>query len=88
MSIEDTIFYDMFLSLELWGYFGPLALVIIGYWLMNKDRFLGVLWFIIECLVISQYLVLVSTTPDYWWHIYILLFGGLFTCVYPLWDRR
>lgn len=88
MSINtDNIFYELFLSLQLWGYFGPLALVIIGYVIAKKERILAVLWFVIECLFIAQYLDLVSATPDYWWHIMILLLGGLFTCVYPLLDR-
>lgn len=81
------VFYDLFLSIGITGYLGPLALVIIGYVVMNKDKFLGVLWFVVECLFISHYLTLVSVTPDYWWQIIILLFGGMMTCVYPLWDR-
>jgi uncharacterized membrane protein YczE len=80
--------YDAFLSLEPYGYLGPLGLVVIGYILIRKEVVLGILWFIVECLFIGQYLSLVETTPDYWWHILILLLGGLFTCVYPLWDRK
>jgi len=71
----------------MWGYLGPMGLVVIGYFLAQKDRILGILWFVLECLFVAQYLVLVAITPDYWWHIFILLLGGLFTCVYPLWDR-
>jgi hypothetical protein len=82
-----TTLEDLFLSTEMIGYIGPLALVIIGYFVFKKDRFLGVLFFIVECLFIANYIALVEATPDYWWHIFILLFGGLFTCVYPLWDR-
>ena len=81
------LFYDLFLSTGISGYLGPLALVIIGYMVMKKDKFLGVLWFVVECLFIAQYIDLVGVTPDYWWQIFILLFGGMFTCVYPLWDR-
>ena len=89
MSINtDNIFFELFLSTQLWGYFGPLALVILGYYIAKKEVFLGILWFVVECLFIAQYLALVSATPDYWWHVYILLLGGLFTCVYPLWGRR
>ena len=81
------LFYELFLSPEISSYFGPLALVIVGYFVVKKDRFLGVLYFVVECLFIAQYLALVGETPDYWWHVFILLFGGLFTLVYPLWDR-
>ena len=80
--------YDAFLSLEMWGYLGPLGIVIIGYILTQKNTFLGILWFIVECLFIGHYLSLVDATPFYWWHITILLLGGLLTCVFPLWDRR
>lgn len=81
------LFYEIFLSTEISGYLGPLAIVILGYMVMKKDRILGILWFVVECLFMAQYFDLVSATPDYWWQIFILLFGGLFTCVYPLWDR-
>lgn len=81
------LFYELFLSPEISSYFGPLALVIIGYFIVKKDRFLGVLYFVVECLFMAQYFALVEATPDYWWHIFILLFGSLFTLVYPLWDR-
>ena len=82
-----NIFYDIFLSASMWSYLGPIALVIIGYFLVKKEVVLGVLWFIVECLFIGQYMELVAAHPPYWWHIFILLFGGLATCVYPLWDR-
>ena len=84
---EINIFNELFLSLEMWGYLGPFALVFIGYVLTKKEKFLGVLWFVVECLFVARYLALIDATPDYWWHIFILLLGGLFTCVYPLLDR-
>jgi hypothetical protein len=82
------IFYELFLSLEMWSYLGPLGLVIGGYIVINKDRNLGIIWFVVECLFIAQYLTLVNATPEYWWHIFILLFGGMFTITYPLWGER
>lgn len=84
---DVNIFYELFLSPEMWGYLGPFALVFIGYVLTQKDKFLGVLWFVVECLFVAQYLTLIDATPGYWWHIFILLLGGLFTCVYPLLNR-
>ena len=82
--IEETgILYDLFLSLEMWGYLGPFALVVIGYVLANRETVLGVLWFIVECLFVSRYLELVGATPNYWWHILIILLGGLYTCIFP-----
>jgi len=81
-------FYDMFLNPAISGYFGPLALVLIGAAVAQKNWVLGVLVFLVDCLIIGEYLQLVEATPSYWWHIMILLLGGLFTCVFPLWNRR
>lgn len=83
-----NIFYDLFLSASMWGYLGPMVLVIIGYFLTQKEKILGILWFVVECLFITQYLDLLEAHPAYWWQVFILLFGGLFTCVYPLLNRR
>ena len=74
-------FNELFLSTELWGYFGPLGLVVIGYLLTKKDKPLGIFMFIVDCLVISHYLTLVDATPDYWWHIFILLLGVILCIV-------
>jgi H+/Cl- antiporter ClcA len=91
MTIEldlYEIFNDIFLSQEMYGYLGVFLLIVGGYIIAQKSVFLGVIWFIVECLFVGQYLSLVDTTPAYWWHIFILLLGGLLTCVYPLWDRK
>jgi len=82
-----NIFYELFLTNNMWGYLGVIGLVIIGYFLTKREKFLGVLWFVVECLFVAQYLALVDAHPGYWWHIFILLLGGLFTCVYPLLNR-
>ncbi len=81
------LFYELFLSPEISSYFGPFALVIVGYFMVKKDKGLGVIAFIVESLFIAHYLYLVGATPAYWWHIFILMFGMLFTVVFPLWDR-
>lgn len=83
----QTDFIDLFLSTEMIGYIGPLALVVVGYYLVKKDKGLGVIAFIVQSLFIAQYLDLVGATPDYWWQIFILIFGMLFTVVFELWDR-
>jgi len=84
------LFYELFLTDEISGYFGPMALIIVGYVIAMKYRnpILNVLYFVVEWLFISHYLDLVSATPAYWWQIFIILFGGLFTLVFPLWDRH
>jgi len=83
-----SMIYELFLSLEVWGYLGPAALVMGGYMLSRKELILGVLWFVLECLVVAQYLLLVEATPHYWWHIYIILFGGLIMFGFAMVGRR
>ena len=70
-------FSEIFLSTEMWGYFGPLALVVIGYVIAKKEKPLGIFMIIVEALVLWHYLSLVSATPEYWWHIIILILGGI-----------
>jgi hypothetical protein len=74
-EITRTLIYEIFFSLNMWGYLGPIALVIGGYFVSKKDKSLGIFVFIVECLVIAQYLALVDATPNYWWQIIILLLG-------------
>ena len=83
----QTDFLDLFLSTELIGYIGPLAMITLGYFAAKKDKGLGVIWFMVESLMAAQYLDLLEATPDYWWQIFILILGGLFTLLIPLMDR-
>lgn len=85
--MEINIFEELFLSTEIWGYFGPIALITAGLLLTKKDRSLGVLMFLIDCLCAYQYSVLLLTTPAYWWHFLIVLFGGILTLVPALMRR-
>jgi len=82
------LFYFLFLSDEFYSYFGPLLLVIVGFVLGKKDKVLGVVWFIVECLFVAQYATLLETTPDYIWHFFIILLGGIVVLIPALMDRR
>ena len=82
----DNIFYQLFLSTELWGYFGPVGLVVIGFLLTKKEKALGIFMIIVESLLIAQYLALIEATPEYWWHVIILLLGVV-QCAIVLIDR-
>lgn len=79
-------FTEYFLSTGITGYLGPMALVIFCFVLATKDKFLGVIGFVVECLFLANYFTLVEATPDYWWQIIILLLGVIMTCV-PLSNR-
>lgn len=82
-----TTFEDLFLSTDMIGYIGPLAIVVVGYVLAKKDKGLGLIAFIVQCLIAAQYFALVDATPAYWWHVIIILLGSILTCVVPLIDR-
>ena len=86
-DLFGSLIYQLFFSLDMWGYLGPIALVIGGYIVAKKDKSLGVLWFVVEALIIANYLTLVSATPDYWWHTFILLIGCILTLMYSVGDR-
>ena len=81
--IGEGLFYELFLSLEMWGYFGPLALVVAGFVITKKEKGLGIFFIIVDSLVIAHYLTLVSATPEYWWNAIILIFGVI-TCTIQL----
>ena len=87
MQSAYEFFNEIFFSTGIAGYLGPMAIIIIGAILMKKDRALGIIWFIVECLMIAQYAALLDATPDYIWQMFLLVLGSLFTVVYPLWDR-
>lgn len=77
---------ELFLSTEIYGYFGPFILVAIGYVLATnrKYRTLALLWLIVEFLFVAYYFSLIEAGSGfYWWHIIILLFGGIFGCLIP-----
>jgi len=45
-AMDDiSIFSELFLSLDMWGYLGPMAMIVIGYVLAKKEKFLGVFGF-------------------------------------------
>lgn len=86
--MEINIFQELFLSTEMWGYFGPVALIACGLVLTKKDKSLGVIMFLVDCLCAYEYSTLLEATPAYIWHFLILIFGGILTLVPALISRR
>ena len=60
---------------EIWGWFGPVGLVIFGIFLAKKERFLGLIWIILLSLVTYSYYELATVTAGYNWHALICLLG-------------
>ena len=71
---DINIFEELFLSTDMWGYFGPLALIVVGYLITKKARELGIFFIIVDSLIIYQYLTL-ANYELYMWHVIILLLG-------------
>lgn len=87
VRITDINFLDeLFYSLEVWGYLGPLFLVACGYVITKKDKNLGKFFFVFIAVVSVTYFNKFSTDPGYIWHAIFLLFGGVITCIYPQLD--
>ena len=85
MMQEINIFEELFLSLDMWGIFGPLALVVIGYFVTQKAKGLGIFFIIVDSLIIYQYLTMVDYEL-YMWHAIILLLGVI-QCSFRLASR-
>jgi len=82
-----NLFNELFLSTEIWGYFGSFILVAVGFYIAKKDRMLAVLWFIIECLAVVYYYDLFTTTDSFYvWHFFIVLMGAVLILI-PMIDR-
>ena len=86
-TTDTGFFYQLFLSVEIWSILGPALLVICGFFVAKENKGLGVIFFIVECLVVYQYFMLIDATPYYWWHIIVLMFGGIIPCGFSL-SRR
>lgn len=85
--MEVNILSELFLSTDMWGYFGPVGLIAFGLILAKKDKGLGLLMFLVDCLCVYQYSLLLVAEPAYYWHMLILLFGGILTLVPTLMNR-
>lgn len=79
MQDFNTFIEAFFLNTDIGGLLGPFLLLIIGFFLMTEKRYkpLGLLWIILELVVLAQYFTLLATDVGYWWHIIILSLGVL-----------
>ena len=75
--ITTGVFYHFFLSTAIYGYLGPVAVVILGYLIVSKYKEAWVFWALLEILMMTVYFAQVASEPLYWWHIFILFFGGV-----------
>ena len=83
--LQINWFDELFYSTELWGYLGPLALVLVGAKLTKDDKNMGVLWYIV-LLFMTAYFYLPDITT-YYIQVFIMVFGGALTCIVPQLSR-
>lgn len=79
---------EIFLTTGIWGLFGPMIVIILGYFLAKESKLLAIFWWIMEILIASQYFDLVAETPAYWWNILFLILGGFFLCIFGAVGKR
>ena len=86
--MEINIFEELFLSVDIWGWFGPLAIIVISFMILTNRKLkpLGILFIILESLIVSEYLALVGDTPWYWWNVIIMLLG-IIICIGQMWSK-
>ena len=86
--MEINIFEELFLSVDIWGWFGPLAIIVVSFIILTNRKLkpLGILFIIVEFLTISIYFDLVEATPWYWWNIIIMLLG-IIICIGQMWSK-
>ena len=79
---------ELWLSTDLWGWFGPLALIVISFIILTNKKYkgLGIFFIIVESLITYVYLELVVSEPWYWWNIIIMVFGIL-SCMIQMISR-
>jgi hypothetical protein len=85
--IQDINWFDeIFLSTDIQGWFGPLAIITISYIILTNRKLkpLGILFIIVEFLIASEYFSLVEATPWYWWNIFLMILG-MILCVGQMW---
>jgi len=88
IDMSDNMFYQLFLSTEIWGWFGPLIIIGVSSIILTNKKLkpLGILFVILEFLIISQYFELVEETPWYWWNIIIMVLG-MIICIGQMWSK-
>ena len=74
---------ELFYSTEVWGYLGVFGMVFLAFIIAKKNKFAGVLWYIIMVIMGIDYLNLITDSGYYSLHAIILFFGGLVALFVP-----
>jgi hypothetical protein len=69
----------LFYTTDIGGWIGPLMLIVLSFMVLSNRKYrpLGILFLVVETLIMWSYVDLVIATPWYWWNIVILVIGDL-----------
>jgi len=82
MAVDFWDLEQWFYSPEIWGYVGPIGLVILGFLISGKNRIMGVLYYgILVVMTVAGYFNADFAVNS--WKVIILLVGGLASCLAP-----
>lgn len=73
---------ELFTSTSMWSLMGPAILVTITYFLTKEDQGLGLIWYLVSCIMaFSFYIDLSLSNAFFVWHILIIVFGGFMSFI-------
>lgn len=73
----QTVLEELFFNIDLIGYIGPFAVVVVCALVMQKNKGLGLVCFLFEMFLLAQYFPLIVIDGRYIFHIMIIFFGGV-----------
>lgn len=82
---EINILEELFLSTDMWGWFGPIIIIVVSFMILANKKYkpLGVFFIIIESLLTYTYYDLALTTPWYYWNAFIMVIGVIL-CMFQI----
>lgn len=85
MNHALDLFNEIFYSVEPWGYFGVILLLMIGMLIVREEKRYGVYWYIILLIICFNTYMTNALFLDHVWKVFILIFGGFLICIVPNW---
>lgn len=85
--MEINYLQELFFSATYTGWLGAFIIVYVGYVTAKKDKSLGVLWFVVECLFAYMYLDQIRFDGLFLWNSIIVLLGGIMVLVPSLMSK-
>ena len=74
---------ELFYSTEVWGYLGVFGMIFLAFIIGRKNKFAGVIWYVIMIIMAIDYLGMITASGYYSLHAIFLIFGGLLAIFFP-----